>query len=152
MILQTECHPQVARKNPTSLKGNIMNNISHQKPIAPKFVPTTSIVQDQDQIHHIATSSAASHLMMAESTVSSTVQAAGHQCRGAGNSSGGGGARRKIAFMHPTLGYPIAAPMPAKVQRRNARERNRVKQVTISNFITSLQFEYIIFPINFSTP
>ena len=133
MILQAECHPQVARKNPTLPKGNTMNNISHQKPIAPKFVPTTTILQDQDQIHHIAISSSASPLMMAESTVSSTVQAGGHQSRGGGNSTGGGGARRKIAFMHPTLGYPIAAPLPAKVARRNARERNRVKQVVTSN-------------------
>jgi len=37
--------------------------------------------------------------------------------------------RRKIAF-HPTLGYQIAPPQPAKVARRNARERNRVKQVS----------------------
>ena len=36
--------------------------------------------------------------------------------------------RRKIAF-HPTLGYAIPAPQPPKVARRNARERNRVKQV-----------------------
>lgn len=36
--------------------------------------------------------------------------------------------RRKIAF-HPTLGYAIPPPLPAKVARRNARERNRVKQV-----------------------
>ena len=41
---------------------------------------------------------------------------------------GGGGCRRKIAF-HPTLGYAIPPPQPAKVARRNARERNRVKQV-----------------------
>ena len=35
---------------------------------------------------------------------------------------------RKMAF-HPTLGYAIPPPQPAKVARRNARERNRVKQV-----------------------
>ena len=35
---------------------------------------------------------------------------------------------RKKAF-HPTLGYAIPPPIPAKVARRNARERNRVKQV-----------------------
>ena len=38
------------------------------------------------------------------------------------------GCRRKIAF-HPTLGYAITPPVPQKVARRNARERNRVKQV-----------------------
>merc|ERR1719219_1169713 len=38
-----------------------------------------------------------------------------------------GGTKRK-AF-HPTLGYAIPPPVPAKVARRNARERNRVKQV-----------------------
>ncbi len=36
--------------------------------------------------------------------------------------------RRKIAF-HPTLGYAIPPPLPAKVARRNERERKRVKQV-----------------------
>lgn len=36
--------------------------------------------------------------------------------------------RRKIAF-HPIHGYAIPPPQPAKVARRNARERNRVKQV-----------------------
>jgi len=36
--------------------------------------------------------------------------------------------RRRIAF-HPTLGYPIPPTIPPKVARRNARERNRVKQV-----------------------
>lgn len=35
----------------------------------------------------------------------------------------------KKAFHHPTLGYAIPPPVPAKVARRNARERNRVKQV-----------------------
>ena len=32
-------------------------------------------------------------------------------------------------YHHPTLGYAIPPPQPAKVARRNARERNRVKQV-----------------------
>jgi achaete-scute complex protein len=36
--------------------------------------------------------------------------------------------KRKIAF-HPSLGYAIPPPIPPKVARRNARERNRVKQV-----------------------
>lgn len=36
---------------------------------------------------------------------------------------------RKKAFHHPTLGYAIPPPVPAKVARRNQRERNRVKQV-----------------------
>ena len=36
--------------------------------------------------------------------------------------------RRKIAF-HPTLGYAMPPVQPAKVERRNLRERNRVKQV-----------------------
>lgn len=109
-------------------------NTLQQKLIAPKFVPST--IHEQEHLGQISTSSSASPLMMAsaESTVSSTVQA-GHQTRGGGNNSGGGGARRKIAFMHPTLGYPIAAPLPAKVARRNARERNRVKQVRFFFFI-----------------
>ena len=36
--------------------------------------------------------------------------------------------KRKITF-HPSLGYAIPPPIPPKVARRNARERNRVKQV-----------------------
>ena len=111
-----------------------MNSSQQQlKLIAPKYIPTSAHEQEQ-HIGQIASSSqpSSSPLMMAaaESTVSSTVQGV-HQSRGGGHGgSGGGGARRKIAFMHPTLGYPIAAPLPAKVARRNARERNRVKQVS----------------------
>ena len=120
MILQQECHPSGIKQKTVQIK--IMNNISHQKPIAPKLIPSQNL-QDATIIHQSSTSSS----IMAESTVSSTVHA-GNQGRG-GNNSSGGGARRKIAFMHPTLGYPIAAPLPAKVARRNARERNRVKQV-----------------------
>ncbi len=40
--------------------------------------------------------------------------------------------RKKVpagTAFHPTLGYAIPPPQPAKVARRNARERNRVKQV-----------------------
>ncbi|XP_040564038.1 uncharacterized protein [Lepeophtheirus salmonis] len=37
--------------------------------------------------------------------------------------------KRKLSAYHPTLGYAIPPPQPAKVARRNARERNRVKQV-----------------------
>ena len=135
MILQSECHPCAFKE--TSSKIRIMNSISHQKPIAPKLIPSQNL-QNQNQIHQTSTSS----LMMAESTVSSTVQA-GNQSRG-GNNSTGGGARRKIAFMHPTLGYPIAAPLPAKVARRNARERNRVKQVSIRfKFVNKDPYIYI---------
>ena len=38
--------------------------------------------------------------------------------------------KRKACAFHPTLGYAIPPPVPAKVARRNARERNRVKQVS----------------------
>ena len=131
MILQQECHPSGIKQKTVKIK--IMNNISHQKPIAPKLIPSQNL-QDATIIHQSSTSS----LIMAESTVSSTVHA-GNQGRGGSNSSGGG-ARRKIAFMHPTLGYPIAAPLPAKVARRNARERNRVKQVIIIFSFYSTQY------------
>ncbi len=60
-----------------------------------------------------------------KSEASSTTNMVQPQNSGAG---GARGCRRKIAF-HPTLGYAVAPPMPAKVARRNARERNRVKQV-----------------------
>ena len=36
---------------------------------------------------------------------------------------------RKLSAFHPTLGYPMPPVQPAKVERRNLRERNRVKQV-----------------------
>lgn len=39
-----------------------------------------------------------------------------------------GGTKRKMTI-HPTLGYAIPPPIAPKVARRNARERNRVKQV-----------------------
>ena len=48
--------------------------------------------------------------------------------RGGRPGAGGASCRRQIAF-HPTLGYAIAPPVAPKVQRRNQRERNRVKQV-----------------------
>ena len=131
MILQQECHPSGIKQKTAQIR--IMNNISHQKPIAPKLIPSQNL-QDATIIHQSSTSSS----IMAESTVSSTVHA-GNQGRG-GNNSSGGGARRKIAFMHPTLGYPIAAPLPAKVARRNARERNRVKQVIIIFSFYSTQY------------
>ena len=127
MILKVECHERTLVTNKKNNSLQTMNNILQHKPIAPKFLQDNP---DQQQVSQYTTSSSASSLMMADSMVSSTVQA-GNQNRGGGNGSGGGGARRKIAFMHPTLGYPIAAPLPAKVARRNARERNRVKQVSI---------------------
>lgn len=40
----------------------------------------------------------------------------------------GRGTKRKMT-LHPTLGYAIPPPIAPKVARRNARERNRVKQV-----------------------
>ena len=40
--------------------------------------------------------------------------------------------KRKACAYHPTLGYAIPPPVPAKVARRNARERNRVKQVSFT--------------------
>ena len=39
-------------------------------------------------------------------------------------------AKRKIAF-HPEKGYPIEPANPPKTVRRNARERNRVKQIDV---------------------
>ena len=49
------------------------------------------------------------------------------------------GSRKQLAFQHPTFGYAIPAPLPAKVARRNARERNRVKQV---QSLTNTDFFY----------
>ncbi|XP_040569422.1 uncharacterized protein [Lepeophtheirus salmonis] len=38
-------------------------------------------------------------------------------------------ALKRSKIKHPILGYAIPPPLPPKVARRNARERNRVKQV-----------------------
>ena len=46
--------------------------------------------------------------------------------------------KRKACAFHPTLGYAIPPPVPAKVARRNARERNRVKQVSKCFFLRSV--------------
>ena len=46
--------------------------------------------------------------------------------------------KRKACAFHPTLGYAIPPPVPAKVARRNARERNRVKQVSKYFFLRSV--------------
>lgn len=73
---------------------------SNNKPIAPKMKNTNSPNNDV--------------------VTSSTTSGAGNKRRNNG----------KIAtFHHPTLGYAIPPAMPAKVQRRNLRERNRVKNV-----------------------
>ena len=47
--------------------------------------------------------------------------------------------KRKACAYHPTLGYAIPPPVPAKVARRNARERNRVKQVSFILYCTMSQ-------------
>ena len=77
------------------------------KPLAPKLAKKST-----------AASSSTSN---SEANVSSTTTSITGG-RGTGNNG------RKKAF-HPTLGYAIPPPLPAKVARRNQRERNRVKQV-----------------------
>ncbi|TRY73676.1 hypothetical protein TCAL_10165 [Tigriopus californicus] len=77
----------------------------HNKPIVPKIepsIPTTDFMKRSSP----------------DSVSSSTNGTFGPASR----------CRRKIAF-HPIHGYAIPPPQPAKVARRNARERNRVKQV-----------------------
>ena len=93
------------------------------KPIAPKMQQQQQ--QQQQQQSPDAVSSSTNSFM-------GTSSAAG---TGAATSGAAAlrGCRRKIAF-HPTLGYAIAPPQPAKVARRNARERNRVKQVSKALF------------------
>ena len=48
---------------------------------------------------------------------------------GAGPASSGGQCKKRIQFS--SLGYVLPPPAPASVARRNARERNRVKQVNM---------------------
>ena len=50
------------------------------------------------------------------------------------------GKRKANMLYNPTLGYAIPPPVPQKVARRNARERNRVKQVRIYYFIEGYLF------------
>ena len=44
------------------------------------------------------------------------------------------GKRKANMLYNPTLGYAIPPPVPQKVARRSARERNRVKQVRNCHF------------------
>ena len=83
------------------------------KPLAPKLAKKS-----------MAASSSTSN---SEANVSSTTNSVGGARPGTGNGNNNSG-RMKKAF-HPTLGYAIPPPLPAKVARRNQRERNRVKQV-----------------------
>ncbi len=91
----------------------------HQKPLAPKQQQPQQSQSPPDSVssstHHPIGGGGAAPCPQPLGTLN-------------GIRGGGGGCRRKIAF-HPTLGYAIAPPQPAKVARRNARERNRVKQV-----------------------
>ena len=50
------------------------------------------------------------------------------------------GKRKANMLYNPTLGYAIPPPVPQKVARRNARERNRVKQVRNYNFLEGFLF------------
>ena len=84
-------------------------NTTVLKPLAPK-------VTNQQRKN---SSNAKEPLASSSDNVSSTTSI--------GPNRGGGGTKRKA--YHPTLGYAIPPPVPAKVARRNARERNRVKQV-----------------------
>jgi len=88
---------------PPPQQTTVMSGNNHQKPIAPKLGDAQSSSTKSE-------------------AVSTTT---GRQGAGAGAT----GYRKKIAFQHPTFGYAVPAPLPAKVARRNARERNRVKQV-----------------------
>ena len=96
-----------------SPKTSVMSSSQHQKPILPK--------QHMVQQHSPPDS-------VSSSTNANTGPTVLGNNNGRTNNLNGGGCRRKIAF-HPTLGYAIPPPQPAKVARRNARERNRVKQV-----------------------
>ena len=88
---------------------SITSNMSqHQKMIAPK---TSNNFGGRNN----------SATMTGSETVSSSTSANHRQTSSAS-------CRRRIAF-HPTLGYAITPTVPPKVARRNARERNRVKQV-----------------------
>ena len=90
-------------EHPNTIKSKMSHQ--HQKTIAPKSL-------NFGGRNNISTNSE----MVSSSTATSTNRPTSASCR------------RRIAF-HPTLGYAITPTMPAKVARRNARERNRVKQV-----------------------
>ena len=112
----------------------------HQKTIAPKPTTTTaynSMTLNMKNKHSktntktITPSSSTSTTSPSENSVSSSVSTTTllHNRISGGMSNRGGRKTSSGMIPHPTLGYPVLPPQPAKVQRRNARERNRVKQV-----------------------
>ena len=108
----------------------------HQKTIAPKPSSTAEKTMTLNMKgknsktnanKSISTSSASQSENSVTSSVSTTTLL--HNRISGAITNRGGRKNSSGMIQHPTLGYPVLPPQPAKVQRRNARERNRVKQV-----------------------
>ena len=109
----------------------------HQKTIAPKPSMTSNhnmtlnMKSKNAKTNTKGINTSSSNTSQSDNSVSSSVSTTTllhHRISGAMSNRGG----RKTStgmISHPTLGYPVLPPQPAKVQRRNQRERNRVKQV-----------------------
>ena len=127
----------MAATSTLTLMPNQRHHRFHQKAIAPK--PSSSVDKNMtlnmksknSKANKNVTTPSSSTTLQSENSVSSSVSTTTllhNRISGAINNRGG---RKNASGMiqHPTLGYPVLPPQPAKVARRNARERNRVKQV-----------------------
>ena len=107
----------------------------YQKTIAPKPSMTTNnsmtLSMKAKNSKNTKNNTVVSNPAQSDNSVSSSVSTTTllHN-RISGAMTNRGGRKNSTGMIpHPTLGYPVLPPQPAKVQRRNARERNRVKQV-----------------------
>ena len=108
----------------------------YQKSIAPKLSLTTNnsmtlSMKSKNSKANSKNNTVVSNSSQSDNSVSSSVSTTTllHN-RISGAMTNRGGRKNSTGMIpHPTLGYPVLPPQPAKVARRNARERNRVKQV-----------------------
>ena len=123
----TSTLPVIQNRRPTKF---------YQKTIAPKPSMTTNnsmtlTMKTKNSKANTKNNTVVSNSSQSDNSVSSSVSTTTllHN-RISGAMTNRGGRKNSTGMIpHPTLGYPVLPPQPAKVQRRNARERNRVKQV-----------------------
>ena len=127
----------MAATSTLTLMPNQRHHRFHQKAIAPKpsssvdKIMTLNMKSKNSKANKTITTPSSCTTSQSQNSVSSSVSTTTllhNRISGAINNRGG---RKNASGMiqHPTLGYPVLPPQPAKVARRNARERNRVKQV-----------------------
>ena len=121
----TSTLPVISNRRPTKF---------YQKTIAPKPSMTTTNsmtlnMKTKNSKSNTKSNTVVSNSSQSDNSVSSSVSTTTllhNRISGAMTNRGG---RKNSSGMipHPTLGYPVLPPQPAKVARRNARERNRGK-------------------------